>query len=491
MPYGVGGLIGDLLHPDLNAQLGRAISPTPNPLPGATPPGPNAPPGPTGGQGQGSAAPAGQGPTQTSNVSPINLPAPDPVNQKSIGELILNAQRERDAEQGFNYGMQQIAAGFGTAEQQASKQANLRNYPQSGDNLVQQLSGIQGIQQTQFENQQKQNALAAMLNPQLFKDLQGYGYSPAEITALAYSGKLPELLTTIMGVGGDATMQAMNHDRMIWIQQHQAKDAQGNPLPGQYVGDDGKPTTVPNELINFEKYKLKLAADTQKTKEVTATQGNFQPALQGYNMQIDNINKLLDPANKQFIDEFVGPFQGKIRPVADMSPQAQALYKIYQTVMASQFSASVQDFPGSRISTKELQSDAPSKSSMDIGQGLDSFLAATDQYRDQLLNHRTNLFGKAQQLSNPSLSDAEYDKYMSDIYKPGQDLGPKIGAVNRPTPVPVASAANVLNLPAGRAFVLPDGTKGYAVHNTSDVALLPHGAAYVVPDGSGRIGHAP
>ena len=126
---------------------------------------------------------------------------------------------------------------------------------------------------------------------------------------------------------------------------------------------------------------------------------------------------------------------------------------------------------------------------MGLTQNTDDLLKATADYRDVILNHRANLYGKAQQLNDPSLSDAEYDKYVSQIYKPGGDMGPKTAQPRMP--VSIRSPMEADSLPAGKAFVLPDGTKGYSVHSRADVALLPKGAKFVIPDGSGQIATVP
>jgi hypothetical protein len=244
----------------------------------------------------------------------------------------------------------------------------------------------------------------------------------------------------------------------------------------------------PSYLTNVEEYKGHVQGELAKTHEVTATQGNFQNATQAYDRQIKDVNELLDPKNRAALDELAGWYNQTIKlglAPGTLSEPARRLQTVYETVIAGQFASAVQDFPGSRISTKELMMDAPSKSTMKLTQGPDDFIKATEDYRDQILNHRANLFGKAQQLDDPALSDAEYDKYVNQIYKAGGDLGPK--SIAPRTPVTIRNPAEADGLPSGKSFVLPDGTKGYAVHTRADVALLPKGAKFVIPDGSGHI----
>ena len=76
--------------------------------------------------------------------------------------------------------------------------------------------------------------------------------------------------------------------------------------------------------------------------------------------------------------------------------------------MAAQFGSAVQDFHGSRISTKELPTmDAPSKSTMGLVQSTNDLLRSAGDYRNTILSHCANR-GKAHQLDDPKLSDAEY-----------------------------------------------------------------------------------
>ncbi len=132
---------------------------------------------------------------------------------------------------------------------------------------------------------------------------------------------------------------------------------------------------------------------------------------------------------------------------------------------------------------------------MGLEQGTGSFIKASQQYLDQIMNHRTNLFGKAQQMNDQKLSDAEYDKYMDQVYKPGGDLGAEGKDAGR-APAKIASPADIAKLPPGKKYLIPTGMPGagqtaYAVQSPTDIASLPHGAKFIIPDGSGTIATAP
>ena len=493
---GVGGLFSSLLNPGLDERLAQHITPNPNPLAQQ-----GGQPNPKAVDSLGNPVPAQQ--PNVGNLAPAAVTQPDPVNASYAADL-LKAHRMDELSADFNRNIEGVAAGFGTAQQQASKQNALRGGG-VGDSLGA-LANIQAMQdQTIKDNEHARfmgnaaifartlglpvdqateimNGGAATMTPFLHNlekpdslkliDAWEQSQRAAGVDEKTIQEQKTVMLGGLAGGGQDPTQKDMNHDRMVFMQQNPGKE-------------------VPSYLNNVEEYKGHVQGELAKTKEVSATQGNFQGAKQGYDKQIQNVNELLDPKNKAALDELTGWYNSTIKlglAPGTLSEPAQRIKKVYDTVMAGQFASAVQDFPGSRISTKELTMDAPSKSTMGLQQNTDDLLKATADYRDTILNHRANLYGKAQQLDDPSLSDAEYDKYVSQIYKPGGDLGPK--SAQPRMPVSIRSPAEADSLPSGKAFVLPDGTKGYSVHNESDIALLPKGAKFVVPDGSNRIGTA-
>jgi len=490
---GIGDFLANLRYGNPDQRIAQALDtqPLPGGAPGGAPPNPAA----TGAGG------AGQQPLPQAQVYQA-----DPVTGGMASLLMQAHQRDRTAN-AIDRNTAGIVAGFSPAGERSAILGSVQ--PQ--DDTVGVADQIVGLQKQKFQNEQagkfasgvslmlqqkygmsKEQADGIAANPQVAgqfieptdvqkniadweKSARASGMSEADIAA-----QKAIMLGAAAMPGLDPVQKDMNHDLMAWR-----------------ANKDNAGKSPPSYLTNVEEYKLHVQGETQKTKEVTATQGNFQPALQAYDKQISELNEFLDPKNREVdpatgmapLDELTGWYNKTLKPTYQLSERAKRLQTVYTTLMAGQFASAVQDFPGSRISTKELLTDAPSKSTMDLGQSTGDLVKATEQYRDQLLDHRANLFGKAQQLDDPNLSDAEHDKYVNQIYKAGGDLGPK--AVSRAPPVEIKSPADALNLPAGRAFVPPDGTKGYAVHDVSDVARLPHGAKYVVPDGSGRIGVAP
>jgi hypothetical protein len=444
----MGGLLANLMTGNPMGQLNQALA---GPQPGQGAPAPAA-----GGGGQpGAAAPPG-GPALP-NAQATQSP-PD------LAQLYFKLERSQQLGDSLNRHMALMAGGF-------------KGPPGGAQQIMQGMTGggsqdPGALLQNLLMMRQQQAMMGAPAPPGV--NPQYWAILPPDARAKVAG----DIITQQAGIGGPPVTQEMQRGKQVYMSQHGITDPNDSAIPNYYKYPD--------------QYQTHTEVEGQKAKEVSATQNNFQDAVQGYDLQLSNINQLLDPANKQYINEFVGPYQSKFKPTGELSPQAQALKKIYDTTMAAQFGSAVQDFPGSRISTKELVADAPSKSSMGLEQGADSFLKATEQYRDQVLNHRTNLFGKAQQFGNPGLSDAEYDKYMNPIYKEGGSMGSD-APVNRPAPVAIQSPGDIANLEPGRKIILPDKSTGYVVHQPSDIAKLPHGAKYIIPGGpdAGKIDTAP
>ena len=454
-------------RPDPSMQIAAALgqgpgqpgSPQgPQPLTGAPPPvGPPAGPG---------GAPAGA------------APPPQPMATQTppdLGSMFVQLMQRQQANEGFNRGLGMLAAGFAQPRDRATM-IDAMSGQGGGDpgTLMGRIMQLQQYNQAQARyvdlvKNSDQWAKSLNMDPGVFKTL---------VTAAGPQGAgdaIAKIAEANAGVSGDPTIQEMNRAKGVYMAQHGITNPNDPNIPDMYKYP--------------EQYKAGVQTEAGKAKEVVATQTNFQPAVQTYDEQIQHVNNLL--ANPKGYAEIAG-LKGAITPTTALTPDGQRAWQDYKTIMAGQFGSAVQDFPGSRISTKELVADAPSKSTMGLMQSPDDLTKATEEYRDQLLTHRANLFGKAQQLNSPDLTDAEYDKYVSQIYKSGGDLGPKT-PVGRAPPATIGSLADAASLPAGRAFVLPgsSGKIAYAVKSPADVARLPKGAPFVIPDGSGQIGYAP
>ena len=204
----------------------------------------------------------------------------------------------------------------------------------------------------------------------------------------------------------------------------------------------------------------KGAVDEQKN--LVADRANFSTAAQNYDKALGLIDQLKSPRMQAGLKQFLGT-TGQYNPVANMDDDGKAAWALYKQLMALQYVAGTQDFKGAgRITQSELQQDAPSQSTMgQLNQSQDDFNKGMNDYRKQIAQHRANLFGKAQMLDDPALSDEDYATYVNQIYKPGGSLGPK-GDIARKIPdfskMSEADADAAFNaLPSGKVFIGPDG----------------------------------
>ena len=173
---GLGGLISNVLNPGLNDQVARVLTPNPAPL---------AQQGPGGGT-----ADSVGNPSPGANMTPSVAPAPDPVNSQYIGTLLKGAQQAAYAAD-LNRNLEGVAAGFGTAQQQASKQAALRGEGGGAGDYLGQLKTMQGMQdQTIADNEHARFMGNMAVFAQTLSQALGRPVSVAEATEIANNPKL-------------------------------------------------------------------------------------------------------------------------------------------------------------------------------------------------------------------------------------------------------------------------------------------------------------
>jgi hypothetical protein len=253
---------------------------------------------------------------------------------------------------------------------------------------------------------------------------------------------ISKIIETQAGVGGSPA----------WMAQKRAEaalSAQGQPIPW-----------TPGDPTSYDAYTKAHTASqvaTEKTQadDLVADQHNFTPALSNYDKGLGMVDQFMTPKMQAGAKEFLGT-AGSVRPVASMSDDGKAAWALYKQIMATQFSAGTQDFKGAgRITQQELTQDAPSQSTMgQLNQSPTDFFKGVSTYRDQIAQHRANLFGAAQQATDPRLSDTDYAKYVA----PNLDvLGGQRRANDFSKMSDTAATAAVANLPSGASFIGPDG----------------------------------
>jgi hypothetical protein len=235
MAVGLGGLITEGLGGDLNQQLANALAGQGAPNPGAAP--------------SPAAAAPGQAQAQTY--------APDPQNANTIA-LLLKVHQQDAISNDLNRNIQGIAAGFGTAQQQASKQAALANMG-PGDDRLRALGEIEKItaEQTAQNNAAQFKAgaagMAAMFPGMTPQQLQWLSSNPAAMNDLVSSHvRSLEPTDAVKNVGAAATAYAQSKgydpNPANWTAEQQADVAgyKSNMLSGVIGGQ----TPVEKDLRN-------------------------------------------------------------------------------------------------------------------------------------------------------------------------------------------------------------------------------------------------
>ena len=186
---GVGGLIASLANPGLATSVAQHITPNPNPLAQQGQPG-------------GGTVDSLGNPTQPNLAQPA-VTQPDPANAANVAKLtdpsyavdMMRYARMNQLSDSLNHSIQGIAAGFGTAQQQASKQAALR----SGDGSVGGgLGDLAGIQKMQDQTIQDNEHARFLGNAQVFADSLSRALGrPVSIQEAQMYQQSPELMRDI------------------------------------------------------------------------------------------------------------------------------------------------------------------------------------------------------------------------------------------------------------------------------------------------------
>ena len=199
---GTGGFFASLFNPGLATRVAQHITPNPNPL--AQQGGPAAP-----GSVDSLGNPSPSGPPPASNLAPAAVTQPDPVNASYAADL-MRYDRMNKLSDDLNRNIQGVAAGFGTAQQQASKTAALGQGGGVGDSLGA-LAKIQGMQDTTVsDNEHARFMASAATFAQTLSQSLGRPVSVQEATTIMNS---PDLMKAFGGAAGaNATTTSTEKD---------------------------------------------------------------------------------------------------------------------------------------------------------------------------------------------------------------------------------------------------------------------------------------
>jgi hypothetical protein len=230
---GVGGLFSGLINPGLRDDVARSLTPNPSPLAqqGITQP------GTVDGQGNPSAPPPG------ANLAPAAATQGDPINTSYTKNLMKYADQAALAAD-FNRNLEGMAAGFGTAQQQASKQHALAQGGVGGG--LADLAGIQKMQdQTIADNEHARFMGNAAVFAQTLRN-QGINVTDAQATEIMNNPGLLERFGAAAAGNAGITGEVKNADAATreWAKANpnatpqQIADYKANLIAGGMGGSD-------------------------------------------------------------------------------------------------------------------------------------------------------------------------------------------------------------------------------------------------------------
>jgi hypothetical protein len=350
--------------------------------------------------------------------------------------MYLALQQRDQARQQFNSGLGLLAASAYPGRRPDIIMKAMSGGGEDAGSLFQNLVQLQQYQQQNQALQAYRQSVPGMLKAAGIDE----SYAPLAMADPSFMTKIAEAQA---GVGGGPAWMAQQRAEKALI-------AQGKPIPWT-PGD-------PSSFNAWNAANTGQAVTTAKTKadDLVADQHNFAPALGNYDKGIGLVDQFMTPEMQEGAKEFLGT-GGSMRPVASMDAKGKAAWALYKQIMATQFSAGTQDFKGAgRITQQELTQDAPSQSTMgQLNQDPEDFFKGVQKYRDQLAQHRGNLFGAAQKGDDPRLSDEDYAKYVApnaDVFGgPKRDI-PDFSKMNDDDANKAYDA-----LPSGKVFIAPDG----------------------------------
>jgi hypothetical protein len=435
MPGSILDLIQSAMgHPDpavaiaarLGQMPGQPGSPAgPQPLAGPAPSA-GAPAGPGGGPGASGPSPAPGGPNGPPTGPPGGAPPP-PQPQAyqtppDLGSMFVQLMQRQQSNDMFNKGMGMLAAGFA---QPRDRETMVNAMSGGGPDAGGIMGNLMKLQQYNLEQQNMAGYRQAV--PGM---LQKAGIDPSfGPAAMADPSIISKIVETQAGVGGNPAWQAQMHAE-------KALTNAGKPIPWT----QGDPTSYSAWSAANQSEQL-----TRK-KDLDADTANFPAAKDAYDSVLSDLDTLKN--SKALPDILGGTNQYKTTGMVGLSSDTSNALALYNKIMGGQYAAGVQDFKGAgRITQQELKQDLPSQSTMpDRNTDVASFQASIDAYKAKLQAKRAQLFGSTGRLSDPDLSDSDYDK-VSPIYKPGGPLFVGSQAA-RPAPTPAAAATSSSAAPA-------------------------------------------
>ena len=444
---GVGGFFASLMNPGLAGSVAQHITPNPNPLAQQ-----GGPPGPKDVDSLGNPVP-----TQQPNLAPAAVTQPDPVNSSYAADL-MRYDRMNKLSDDLNRNIQGMAAGFGTAQQQASKTAALGQAGVGGG--LASLANIQDMQdKTVADNEHARFMGSAATFAQTLSQSLGRPVSVAEAQTIMNS---PDLMKAFGGAAGaNATTTGTEKDAeaatRAWATANpkatpqQIADYKANLIAGGMGGNDLETRQYLQEKSSgittddFATWKAKKAAQaTTLTQQAKDSQEFKDTATQDYtanNSKLTSIQSYIDtlkkdPAAAQEALKMFTPNTGKwgaINPLVgqNVKDAAVALQKIQAQLTAEGLSG-VKNIRNAREFNTLGQA---ATGGLNAAASPDDFAKAIDDLSNKFLDAQAtnelavghkltgNLVGHgASDLLSPTLPNGQPNPYYNGGSEDGQPL---------------------------------------------------------------------
>ncbi len=483
---GVGGFFASLMNPGLAGSVAQHITPNPNPLAQQ-----GGPPGPKAVDSLGNPVP-----TQQPNLAPAAVTQPDPVNASYAADL-MKYQRQSALAEDLNRNIQGVAAGFGTAQQQASKTAALGQGGGVG-NALGSLAGIQDMQdKTISDNEHARFMGNAAIFAQTLSQSLGRPVSVQEAMEIQNNPDLMKQITSAVGSNVTETDMVKNAEAATkaWAQANPNATAQdianykanlisqgaaGNlSAAGKSLMDDRRQWMQANpgksfadmiaakpELANEIAYSAakteegKMNAQAGEDKMTAAT--TFPKVNQAYSQVESTVDWLNDPAHRTAVQKAIATPGMFTRDTFGnlIASSASGLTGIDQDVLDARSKLDYlknELYKDNFTGTHNIRSNTEANKIAGAATNLDTKTnsAATinqqlTQLQQQVYREQANAAaaaGKVVPYKYHGLADSTYLDPKSRLYQGGSEE----------VPATVNSPDDVAKLPSGRAFVVPSG----------------------------------
>ena len=450
---GAGGMIASLFNPGLASNVAQHITPNPNPL------------AQQGQPGDGTVDTLGN-PTRPNLAQPA-VTQPDPANAANVAKLanppdpsyaadMMRYQRMGQLSDSLNHSIYGIAAGFGTAQQQAAKQAALRGDGTVGGGLGD-LMNIQKMQEaTTAENERAR----FMGNAQVFADSLSRALGrPVSLPEAQMIQNSPEMMKAVTGAVGSniettGTQKDADAATKAWAAanptatEQQKADYKANLIAGgmggsdlgqrQYLAERSAALAAgQKDFPDYPTWQADRATQAKVKQDLSMDRENATQALPDVNRQLSDVESKVDEIIKDpNLDSLMGkwtPNSGPLSLVTATEGQRALAQKI-SNLMSTDYSQGFKIGGASRKTQFEL-----GQLSAALNGSLGSFNLSPADYRNGLVElknkFRTSHANAYGETGDVSSMPSSLQGYLDSAYRQGGNLAGKgaPGALTQPS----------------------------------------------------------